>query len=262
MSTKTVVITGAAAGIGRATALRFARAGYVVGAFDIDVAGLTALRTLAESEGLRVHTGTLDVTDPEDWDTRLAEFTAQTGGQLHVLVNNAGVLSAGRFEEMSVQTHKRMVDINLLGTIYGCRAAYPYLKSTPESQVVNLCSASAIYGQPELATYGASKFAVRGLTEALDLEWRRDGIRVLAMWPLFVKTGMLEGVATGSTGSLGVRLTPDDVAEEIFADVNKKPGLVPQVHFPVGAQAKALFASAKFSPWWILREVNRRISRA
>lgn len=257
-----VLITGAAAGIGRATALAFARAGYLVGGYDVDEPGLVSLRREVESLGGRSVIGFLDVTDATAWHERLAEFTAATGGRLDVLINNAGVLSAGRFEDMTPLDHRRMVEINVLGTVNGCYASFPYLRDTPGAQVVNLCSASALYGQPELATYGATKFAVRGLTEALDLEWRRDDIRVVAVWPLFVDTGMLDHVATASTASLGVRLTADGVAAEILTVVRRPRRMLPKVHYAVGRQARAMLASAQFAPRWVLREVNRRINRS
>src|SRR5699024_6496948 len=139
----------------------------------------------------------------------------------------------------------------------------PYLQASRGARVINLCSASAIYGQPELAVYGATKFAVRGLSEALDLEWRSEGIRVTALWPLFVDTGMLAGVSTGSTRSLGVRLGPGDVADAVIeaAGVRTRRGWLPAIlprstHRPVGMQARALFAAASVTPSWVLRQVN------
>ena len=93
--------------------------------------------------------------------------------------------------------------------------------------MVNLCSASAIYGQPELATYSATKFGVRGLTEALELEWRRYGIRVIAMWPLFVATPMVDGMETASTKRLGVHLTAEDVAAAIYSATHPRPAGLP-----------------------------------
>lgn len=143
--------------------------------------------------------------------------------------------------------------------INGCHAAYPLLKATPGAHVINLCSASAIYGQPELATYSASKFAVRGLTEALDLEWAEDDITVRAVWPLFVQTDMVVGMDIGSTRKLGVKLTADDVAEAILAAT--RPSRRPRgVHIPVGLQAKVAFAAADLAPSWIARIANRRIT--
>ncbi|MGA9870535.1 MAG: SDR family oxidoreductase [Rhodococcus sp. (in: high G+C Gram-positive bacteria)] len=265
VSSPTVFITGAAAGIGRSTALKFARAGYLVGAYDIDETGLASLGKAITSAGGRVVTGTLDVTDPQQWESRLKEFAAEADGRLDILVNNAGILRAGKFEEMPLEVHKLQIDINFNGVVYGTLAAFPYLRDTAGAQVINLCSASAIYGQPELVTYGATKFAVRGVTEALDLEWAAYDISVKAMWPLFVQTAMTQGVTTGTTTSLGVRLTADDVSEAIFDATRPAKGLrrknmLKKVHFPVGVQSKALSLGSRFSPAWLTREVNRRLS--
>jgi NAD(P)-dependent dehydrogenase (short-subunit alcohol dehydrogenase family) len=260
MPTPTVFITGAAAGIGRSTALEFSRAGYLVGAYDIDATGLASLQEAITSAGGRVVTGVLDVTDPEQWEKRLREFDAEAGGRLDILVNNAGILVAGRFEEIPLEVHKRQIDINVNGVVYGTHAAFPYLKATPGAQVINLCSASAIYGQPELATYGATKFAVRGITEALDLEWAEYDISVKAMWPLFVNTAMTAGVSTGTTNSLGIKLSADDVSASIFKATRPSKRPYHKVHFPVGLQSKALSLGSRFSPAWLTREVNRRLS--
>lgn len=259
-SRPTVFISGAAAGIGRATASTFARHGYYVGAYDIEESGLDSLREEVLAQGGRIRTGTLDVTDLGEWRTRLAEFTA-SAARLDVLVNNAGVLSAGPFEDIPPEAHRRMLDVNVGGTINGLLAAFPYLKETAGAQVVNLASASAIYGQPELATYGATKFAVRGLTEALELEWRAHDIRVVDIWPLFVRTGMIRGMATGSTRSLGVRLSSQQVADAILAATADRGRRLPKVHYPVGLQARVLTAASQITPTVVSRQLNKLLSR-
>lgn len=254
----TVFITGAAAGIGRATALLFAAHGYRVGAYDIDEVGLTRLAADITGKGGSVRTGVLDVTKSTQWGQRLAEFHAEAG-RLDILVNNAGILRAGSFESIELSAHRAIVEVNLGGVLAGTHCAFPYLRDTPGAQVVNLCSASAIYGQAELASYGATKAAVKSLTEALDLEWERHDIRVIAIWPLFVATAMVDGVATGTTKSLGVRLTSDDVAAGIW-DATRKRGRLPKVHYEIGAQAKVLATVAKYAPNWAVRTVNKYFS--
>jgi NAD(P)-dependent dehydrogenase (short-subunit alcohol dehydrogenase family) len=260
--TRAVFITGAAAGIGRATALNFARNGYTVGGYDIDEVGLRALANDVEALGGKAVTGHLDVTDPDEMAQRLAEFTAATGGRLNVMINNAGIMRTGRFEDIDLPAQLNEIDINTKGVVNGIYAAFPYLRATPNPVVVNLASASAIYGQAELATYSATKFFVRGLTEALDLEWNRYDIRVIAMWPLYVNTAMTENVKTGTTDSLGIRLTAQDVADAIVAAV--EPSLlrraIHQVHYPVGPQTKVSALGARFSPAWLLRLVNKRLA--
>lgn len=260
MDTPTVFISGAAAGIGRATALLFARRGYRVGAYDVDLAGLASLREEITGAGGEVSIGQLDVTEAADWAQQLEAFTG-TSRRLDILINNAGVLSSGRFEEIGLAAQRRIVDVNVYGVMAGLHTAFPYLRNTRGSQVVNLCSASAIYGQPELATYSATKFAVRGLTEALELEWRRYGIRVIAMWPLFVQTAMVDGVETGSTRSLGVHLNAEDVAESIFAATRSRSRLA-RVHYPVGRQTKVLASLSQVSPNWVQRLMNKAVTRS
>ena len=259
MSNRTVFITGAAAGIGRATALRFARDGFHVGAYDVDTEGLAQLGQQIRSLGGSMRTGILDVTNPGQWHSALEEFHGDHN-RLDVLVNNAGILTSGQFSEIPLTRHRQLVDVNLNGTINGLHAGFPYLRDTAGSVAVNLCSASAIYGQPELATYGATKSAVKGLTEALDIEWAAHDIRVIAVWPLFVQTQMTEGLDTASIRRLGNRLTAGDVADGILKAVQDTP-LLSKVHYEIGFQAKAFATFAKYSPNWAVRTANRFITR-
>ncbi|MGW3484478.1 SDR family oxidoreductase [Rhodococcus indonesiensis] len=253
MDSPTAFVTGAASGIGRATALLLARRGYRVAAVDVDAAGLEALA--AEQPG--VVTAVLDVTDATGWEHALKAFC--TDGTLDLLVNNAGVLASGPFETTPLERHRQMVDVNVAGTITGCHSAFEYLRRTPGAQVVNLCSASALYGQPELVTYSATKFAVRGLTEALDLEWAPHGIRVVALWPLFVDTAMTRDINVGASRRLGIRLDADDVARALY-DLTR-PGRRPAgVHHAVGWQAKAFAAFAQVTPARLNRLVNRWVT--
>ncbi|KUH82246.1 MULTISPECIES: SDR family oxidoreductase [unclassified Mycobacterium] len=261
---KSVFITGAAAGIGRATALTFARNGFVVGGYDIDEVGLKSLADDIDGLGATAVVGHLDVTDPDEMAQRVREFAEAAGGRLDVMINNAGILRAGRFEEMDIRGHLKEIDINAKGVVNGLYAAFPYLRATPNSVVVNLSSASAIYGQAELANYSATKFFVRGITEALDIEWSRYGIRVIAMWPLYVQTAMTESIKTGTTDSLGIRLTAQDIADAIVkaTDPSWLRRAIHQVHFPVGSQTKVLAAGSRFSPGWLTRLVNKKLAHS
>jgi NADP-dependent 3-hydroxy acid dehydrogenase YdfG len=259
VTNRTVFITGAAAGIGRATALAFAANGYTVGAYDIDAAGLA---TLADEIGAAAITGHLDVTDSDEMTQRLSEFVIAGGNRLDVMVNNAGILVAGKFEDIAVAAHHREIDVNCKGVVNGLHAAHPHLLATPGSVVVNLASASAIYGQADLAVYSATKFFVRAITEALDIEWGAHGIRVISMWPLYVQTAMTDDIDTGTTQSLGINLTATDVAGAIVAAVNPSwlRKRIHQVHFPVGTQARAFAVGSRFSPAWLQRMLNKRIA--
>ena len=265
MPSRTVLTPGAAAGIGRATALTLARRGWTVGAYDLDEAGLATLADEVTALGAKVHTGHLDVTDPAEFQARVDELVAATGG-LDVLVNNAGILLAGDFADIDVERHHREIDINTKGVVNGCHAAHDALLASARAGgspvVVNLASASAIYGQKELANYSATKFFVRGLTEALDLEWGPQGIRVVAIWPLFVESAMTQGVDIGTTRSLGIKLVPQDVADEIVRAIepSRASSTLHQVHFAVGLPSKALALGSRFSPAWLTRLANARFA--
>jgi NADP-dependent 3-hydroxy acid dehydrogenase YdfG len=260
---KSVFITGAAAGIGRETALAFAAKGYTVGAYDIDGPGLATLADRIRNAGGTVLTGHLDVTDNDEMHQRVGEFAQANGNRLDVMINNAGILVSGRFEEIDPAAAHNEIDVNCNGVINGLYAAFPYLRSTPSSVVVNLASASAIYGQPELAVYSATKFFIRAITEALDLEWERYGIRVIDMWPLFVQTAMTADMHIGTTDVLGIHLTAGDVAEAIVAAVDKSGvrKALRQVHFPVDTKTKAAAALTRLLPGWANRQFQKRLSQ-
>ena len=254
-----IFITGAASGIGRACAELFAARGWFVGLYDIDAEGVAALAA-ALGEGKAV-AGVLDVSDPEAWQQALASFWLQSGQRLDVLLNNAGILIAGAFETIPLAKHAAVIDVNVQGMINGCHKAYPYLAKTPRSHVINMASASAIYGQPDLVTYSASKFAVRGFTEGLDLEWRKHVIRVSAIWPSFVQTAMAKDYGQlASARSLGVQLTPEDVAATVWRCATSTPWL-PKPHWMVGLQARLMALGAQLGPRAITRWVVGRMTR-
>ncbi|MEU0315783.1 SDR family oxidoreductase [Nocardioides sp. NPDC006273] len=255
---RSVLITGAAAGIGRATALRFAREGWLIGAYDIDLDGLASLAAEVESLSGDVVTGLLDVRDATSWQDALDGFVAVSGGSLDVLVNNAGIIQIGRFADLPLDRQQAIIDVNVKGLVNGCHLARPFLRRG--SHVVNLASASAIYGQPGMAIYSATKFAVRGLSEALDLEWSADGITVTALWPLFADTSMVWGHDFPALRRLKVSLTADDVAESVYAAATSGHGLLGGVHRGVGTKARVLIAISEVSPSWANRIFNRLIS--
>lgn len=253
-----IFISGGAAGIGRATALRFLSEGWVVGVYDVNASALDALA----AEHPEIVTGHLDVREYDQWEAALADFTGRTGGALDVLDNNAGVLVGGDLAELTPEQIRFQIDIDALGVTYGAKAAYPYLKAAGKSHLVNISSASAIYGQPGIATYSAAKFYVAGLTEALELEWAEDGIRVVAIWPLWTKTALAD-VDAKSTRTLGVDITPEEVAEQIWSAVHPGRGLpfLPRVHYSVGLKTRILHNASHFAPRAVVRIVNQITSQ-
>ena len=251
-----VLITGAANGIGRATARLFALRGCFVGLADIDCAGLTRLvDELGASNTLAM---SLDVSKPDQWTAGLADFDYRTG-RLDVLVNNAGILISGRLEANPLARHHAVVDVNLKGMLNGCYLAKPYLSATRGARVINLSSVAAVYGQASLATYSATKFAVRGLTEALNIEWQDDGIRVMDIMPMFVQTGMVTALDARIIDRLGARLTAEDVAQTIWAAAMYQ-GSFGRVHWPVGAMSRWLYRLTRLGPDRLNRFIAKRIA--
>lgn len=168
---KAIFITGAASGIGLATAKRFAKEGWFIGLADVNRRGLdVALTEIDPMNGIAIE---LDVRDRDAWKHALEQFATASSGRLDALMNNAGVASYGYLEEQSEEEVDHQIDINIKGVINGARAAFPYLEKTPGSTLINISSCASIYGAPKLAVYCATKFAVRGLSEALDIEFAR-----------------------------------------------------------------------------------------
>lgn len=256
MSQPRILITGAAAGIGFAAARRFAREGWEVGLMDLNEA---ALAEAAAAVGDHC-TGTwvVDVTDEQAVAEAVGEFARQGDGRLDVLLNSAGILRIGPFAELSPGAHHQTFAINVNGTINVCHAAYPWLRDTAGARVINMSSASALYGVPQLASYSASKFAVRGLTEALNIEWAGDDIQVCDIMPPFVRTTMLtsQQVQPPIIERMGVNLVAEDVAEAIWQSLTSE-----EVHLPVSRSFRALVNVSKWVPGRATRAIMQWLSR-
>ena len=188
MEERIAFITGAASGIGRATAQLFAEKGFRIGAADRNAERLEALRDALGKD--RCRTWRLDVTDKAAYDAVIAELAEETGRRLDLLFNNAGIGAAGFFEDIPLEESLKIVDVNLVGVLHGIYAALPLLKATPGSLCFTTSSSAAVYGAPHLAVYTATKFAVKGLTEALAVELSRCGVRVADVLPGVIDTAI------------------------------------------------------------------------
>lgn len=257
---RSIFITGGASGIGRATARLFAKRGWRVGIADVNDAGLA--ETIALLGGGMAQSYHLDVRDREAWNESLSAFVTASGGRLDVLFNNAGIGTGGLLADTSFDDVDRTIAINFTGVVNGAKCAYPYLARTPGSCLLNTASASAIYGSSGLATYSATKFAVRALTEALDGEWHAAGIRVRDLVPSFIETPLLDGVAANSNRSIrdsvtaaGLELTPvEAVAEAAWAAVHGD-----RLHTYVGKTAHRLAFAARWMPGSLRKRMKRSL---
>ena len=218
---RVILITGAASGMGAATARRFAAADWRVACFDVDQARLAELeRELGDGHLF----GALDVSDRQTFETAVARVGAWSGGRLDLLFNNAGIAPQAMFDEMSWETVERILHVNLFGVMIGIRASLPLLRATPNALCFTTCSASAIFGSAGLAVYSASKHAVRGLTEALSVEFARFGIRVGDILPGYIETGMIPEVDRSNFATEGMwRLTPASAVAEVIWEAYYDP---------------------------------------
>jgi len=248
-----ILITGAAGGFGRAVAQRFARQGYFVGLYDLDVEPLAAL---ADSLGGTANAsyGQLDVTDVAQAKQAVAHFVAATGGELQILFNNAGIMPAGAFGELDIEIEKRVIDINLFGVMNVAYAALPYLKQTPGAHIINVSSASAIHGNPELVAYSATKRAVLSFSESLDISLRGTGVTVSDILPMYAKTTLVSKVEAQLRKSPTVRITADDIADTVWDVVKTK-----RFRTYVGAESKLYGKLGKLLPYAVRKLVARRV---
>jgi NAD(P)-dependent dehydrogenase (short-subunit alcohol dehydrogenase family) len=244
---KSIFITGAASGIGRATAKLFAGKGWFVGAFDVNEAGLATLDQEIGTDNCI--TGRLDVTSKQNYEDAIAAFAAETGGTMDILFNNAGIGESGFFEDVPYEAALRVVEVNFVGVLTGIYLALPLLKATKNSLCFTTSSSSATYGMPRLAVYSATKHAVKGLTEALSIEFARHGIRAADTLPGLIDTAILRNTPNRSDGTKGA----DE--ETLLANA---PKTGPFRLMPPGAVAEAVwkaYASDKLH-WYVPPEIQ------
>jgi NAD(P)-dependent dehydrogenase (short-subunit alcohol dehydrogenase family) len=209
---RVVAITGAARGIGLATAQVLAERGYhvAVGDLDGDEAQTAASSLAGTAAGFE-----LDVT-AEDSFARFLDTTAERLGPLDVLVNNAGIMFVGPLDGAGYRGASKVLDVNVKGVAIGMHLAIPRLRQG--GHIVNVVSSSAWVAPPALSVYSASKHAARGLTDAVRAELRPAGINVTAVYPGVVQTDL----AVGTSASRGAKMIePREVGEAIAAAIER-----------------------------------------
>jgi NAD(P)-dependent dehydrogenase (short-subunit alcohol dehydrogenase family) len=256
---RTIFITGGGSGIGRAVARHFAARGWFVGLADINEAGMAETQGFLPVGTSSVHV--LDVRHRDQWARALAAFSAVSGGRLDVLFNNAGVGLGGLYDTLSPEDADFVIDVNLRGVVNGIYAALPMLReSAPGSCILNTGSASGYYGSPGLSIYSATKFGVRALTEALDIEFAPQGIKVRDIMPGFIDTPLLNRVVPNSNETsrdrvvaAGLEFTSvEEVAQAAWDAVHGK-----RIHTPVGKSARQI----AFASRWLPGSLRKRLAR-
>jgi NAD(P)-dependent dehydrogenase (short-subunit alcohol dehydrogenase family) len=183
-----VVVTGAGSGIGRATAIRFAKLGAHVVVSDINLDLAEATAAMIKGAGQRASTAQLDVADPDAWEMFARDVRAAHGVP-YVVVNNAGILVSGPFLQLSAADWDKQLSVNLMGVVHGCRVFGAQMAERGRGgHLVNIASAAAFTPTPVMAPYSVSKAGVKMLSECLRLEFRQYGIGVSAIWSGVINT--------------------------------------------------------------------------
>ena len=261
LADRTAVVTGAANGIGRAIAVALARRGCHLALADIDEEGMAGTAKLIQESGVRVSRHRLDVADR----SAVAHFpdivVAEHGG-VDVLVNNAGVAVGGTFEQMSDEDFEWLFEINFWGVVRMTRAFLPLLRASEDARVVNLSSIYGVIAPPEQTAYSASKFAVRGFSEALRHELEGSGIAVTVVHPGGVATSIAENarLPAGATEEeiakrrrryqKLLRLPPEIAGETIVRGIERR-----ESRLLIGSDAKTISLIARLLPvsyWKVL----------
>jgi NAD(P)-dependent dehydrogenase (short-subunit alcohol dehydrogenase family) len=245
---RTAVITGAGSGMGRGLAQLLARRGCPVAIFDVDEAGLRETERLLVGGASRIFTRRLDVSDRDAQLAVAAEVREWSPAPLGAVFNNAGVTLSQTIEAVSDEDFRWIVDVNFWGVVHGTKAYLPWLLEQNSGAVVNTSSIFGIVAWPSQGTYNATKFAVRGFTEALRHELRETGVLAVTIHPGGVNTNIVRKARFHVDDRGGTdhdqlqldfarlaRLSPDRAAEIIVRGVERGRGRV-----LVGSDARAV----------------------
>jgi short-subunit dehydrogenase len=257
---RTAVITGAANGIGRAVAVSLARRGCHLALADIDEDGLADTAELTREHNVRVSRHCLDVADRAAVAQFPAVVAAEHGG-VDVLVNNAGVAVGGTFEQVADEDFEWLFEINFWGVVRMTRAFLPLLHASDDARLVNLSSVYGLIAPPEQAAYAASKFAVRGFSEALRHELEGSHIGVSVVHPGGIATAIAEnarvpaGISEEETLRHRkkyrklLRLPPAVAGETIVRGIERR-----EPRILIGSDAKTIALIARLLPvsYWKL----------
>ena len=246
-SPRTIFITGAGAGIGAATARLFASRGWLVGGSALHAEHLAALQA---DLGAGFVPYVADVRDRAMMQEAVADFAGRHGrGTLDAVFANAGVLFMGPDESLDPAQKQALIDVNVCGVVHTFDAALPHLRrATGGAHAIAMASTSAEYGSPHHALYSATKFFVRGYTEALAIEHGRSGVQVSAIYVSYVNTAMVAeaNFRPRSIDALGINATAEQVAQAVWRAAHGR-----RVHWRVGLDARLTHYAVRLLGAWV-----------
>jgi NAD(P)-dependent dehydrogenase (short-subunit alcohol dehydrogenase family) len=263
MAARRVLITGAGSGLGRALAHRYARAGERVACVDLDAARAEATRAQLPGSG---HLALVaDVGDDSAMEALHARIEREWDG-LDVLVNNAGIASGGSMVETTMAEWRRILEVDLLSVVRGCRLFLPGMLAQGRGQVISTASFAGLAGAPGLMTYGTAKAAVVALSEQLRAEVEPRGVRVSVLCPSFFRTNLCEsGIGNPATMEMALRLmdrapdTCDSVADRVYSQAEAGRFLIiPTRAEPMRWRIKRWFPRLYY---WMLKRKYAELTR-
>jgi len=258
---KVVVITGAGSGIGRELAFKFAAEGCRLALSDISASALAETEVHLGLTEDRLATFLVDASDREACE-HFADCVAEKFGQVDVVVNNAGLTSAGAIDEVSYETFEKIINVNMWGVVYGTRAFLPHLKKRPEAVLANVSSINGMVPFMNNGPYNMSKYAVYGLNETLMMELKGSPVHVLSIHPGGVRTNIANS-AIGASEELknAFRQIANTSAEQAAMAIVKAVKTKKTFLF-IGRDARFLQLLKRVSPRSALRYVMWMTARA
>jgi 3-oxoacyl-[acyl-carrier protein] reductase len=215
LNNKTAIITGGGRGLGKATALAFAKEGIHVAITGRTESVLKETVTEIEALGVKATYAVFDVGNYKEVKSNITNIKNTLGG-IDILVNNAGIATIGSFNDMPVDQWSNIIQTNVMGMYYVTKEVLPHLIDKNEGDIINISSTAGLNGNPNISAYCASKFAVIGMSESLMKEVRKNNIRVNTLTPSTIETDMTVELGMLTKGSENV-LQPEDFAELIVA---------------------------------------------
>ena len=261
---KRAFITGAGSGLGLAFASALASEGWKIGISDVDEKRLQQAASQIRTLGGEAFSYLFDVSDYEAFKKSIEAFTSEVGG-IDIGINNAGVGCAGHIDELSMETFRRVVDINLMGVVNGCHLFVPVMKRQKRGHILNVASAASFVSAPRMSAYNATKAAVVALSETIRAELADEGINVSVLMPTYVRTnigrdcmGTDEGREQATMMVNASKLNPDQVAIESLVRMSRG-----ELYLVLPGEARFLWTFKRLFPnlFWkfILGEVKKKL---